>query len=117
METSWDEQAFSDYRIQVHGMKSSAAIIGIVPLAGMAKVLEDAAGREDSETIKNLHGTFSGLWREYKERLSLISGLAEKKGGDEEKLPFEKEVFEGLLETLRSSMEEFDLDRADETMH
>ena len=32
------------------------------------------------------------------------------------KLPFEKEVFEGLLETLRSSMEEFDLDRADETM-
>ncbi|MBO6214534.1 MAG: response regulator, partial [Lachnospiraceae bacterium] len=38
-----DEDALDNYRIQVHGMKSSAATIGIVPLAGMAKVLEYAA--------------------------------------------------------------------------
>ena len=32
------ETELDNYRIQVHGMKSSAASIGIIPLAGMAKI-------------------------------------------------------------------------------
>ena len=38
-----NENAMTSYRIKVHSMKSSAALIGIVQLAGMAMELEEAA--------------------------------------------------------------------------
>ena len=109
-----EKNAMEEYRIQVHGMKSSAATIGIIPLAGMAKVLEDAARDEDFCQIKNLHGAFIDLWRDYKNRFMGILGLGEEK--KEEKPKFEKDILKGLLDIIQMSMEEFDIDKADETM-
>ncbi|MBR4759840.1 MAG: response regulator [Lachnospiraceae bacterium] len=64
-----DADDMEAYRIQVHGMKSSAATVGIVPLAGMAKILENASRDGDIDTVANLHPTFMTKWREYEERL------------------------------------------------
>nr|MCR5338258.1 response regulator [Lachnospiraceae bacterium] len=68
------------YRIQVHGMKSSAATVGIVPLAGMAKILENASRDGDAETVKKLHPTFMEKWREYEKKLGALFADA-KEGG------------------------------------
>lgn len=53
------------YRIKVHSMKSSAALIGIVQLAGMAMELEYAARNNDINTIKSLHSVFTERWLTY----------------------------------------------------
>ncbi len=57
------------YHIRVHGMKSSAALIGAIPLSGLAKVLENAADREDIEIIHRLTPIFLAEWRGYKQKL------------------------------------------------
>ena len=114
-----DRQSFADYRVLVHGMKSSAATIGIVPLAGMAKVLENAAGQEDEETIRHLHADFLTVWRGYGKEFSAVFGFdAETVRADEGKdgETFDAEAVSGLLEIIRIAMEDFDIDRADEAM-
>ena len=46
------------YRIQVHAMKSLAATIGIVPLAGLAKLLEYAARDGEVSKVQSMTGPF-----------------------------------------------------------
>ena len=110
-----DEAALDNYRIQVHGMKSSAATIGIVPLAGMAKILEFAAKDHDLERIKSVHPTFISEWRTYLDKLIGVCGI---EAVDESALATQpvadyNKVLE-WLEELRAVMEDMDVDRADE---
>ena len=58
------------YHLKVHGMKSSAALIGIIPLSGMAKILENAVDTGDLETVKLLTPVFLKEWRSYKGKLN-----------------------------------------------
>ena len=132
------------YRIKVHSMKSSAAIIGIVPLAGMAAVLEKAAAEGNEPVIEKLHDVFISQWRSYKDKLKeLISeDEAEKPAGDnalllthiermdtaidEYDVNEAEDIFEKideysyepavqeLLEKLRSAIEQYDMDLAKE---
>ena len=44
------------YKVSVHGLKSTALIVGAVGLSDKAKALEQAAKDGDLETIKNNHG-------------------------------------------------------------
>ncbi|MCR5092421.1 MAG: response regulator [Lachnospiraceae bacterium] len=67
-----DETAVSDYRTLVHAMKSQAATIGIIPLAGMAKVLEDASAASQLERVERLHPVFMDVWCSYRDKLSTI---------------------------------------------
>jgi len=60
-----------------HSMKSSATTIGILPLAGMAKVLEDAARNSDHDTITRMAPLYLALWRSYKEKLAMFSTATE----------------------------------------
>ncbi|MBR4278470.1 MAG: response regulator, partial [Lachnospiraceae bacterium] len=57
-----NEFALSEYRVLVHSMKSSATLIGIVPLAGMAFILERAAIEKDAKTIGSLNDIFLTDW-------------------------------------------------------
>ncbi|MCM1038343.1 MAG: response regulator [Ruminococcus sp.] len=102
---------FDPYRIQVHAMKSLAATVGILPLAGMARVLEDAAGKEDLQVIQSLHPIFMTEWNGYREKLVGVFGIE----APEEKAEMEDgSVICALLEMLRLAMEEMDFDEADE---
>lgn len=60
----------TQYRIKVHSMKSSANLIGATVIGGMAKLLEDAARREELDYIDKLHPIFNKEWRSYKEKLA-----------------------------------------------
>ncbi|MBQ9565069.1 MAG: response regulator [Synergistaceae bacterium] len=107
---TWD-----DYRVLVHGMKSSAATVGVIPLAGMAKVLEYAARDKDLTTVSALHGPFLREWRSYQEKLKGVFGLGSE-GKGEEKTAFDAKSVHKLLETIRDAAEDFDTDAADEAM-
>ena len=106
--------AFDAYRIQVHGMKSSAAIIGIIPLAGMAKVLENAAAANDKICIDSLHPVFIEKWRSYKAALSVLFDTEEE--GTHNTKTFDKEEMTGILSIIRNAMENYDVDQADKTL-
>ena len=109
--------AYTEYRIQVHGMKSSAAYIGILPLAGMAKVLEDAAREHDEDIINSMHNIFVSKWNGYKDKLFGVFGVGEEsKEADDDKEEVSPEVFDALLGILKLSVDEMDIDATDETM-
>ena len=100
----------------MHGMKSSASTIGIIPLAGMAKMLEDAAGASDIEQIYSLHRAFISRWRSYKEALTGVYGIGEDRFLNSDKMKYDPEVLSGLLDIIRMSMEDFDVDSADNAL-
>ncbi len=107
-------EAMTSYRIQVHGMKSSAATVGIVPLAGMANVLEYAARDGDEDTIRAMHDVFLRNWFSYKAKLTGIFGIGENEENKEEITDIS--VILAYLTVLKNSMEELDVDEADQTM-
>lgn len=111
------EEALTAYRIQVHAMKSSAATVGIVPLAGMAKVLEDAARDKNVNTILGLHNTFSASWRAYADKLKGVFGAGENSVSDEDKESADPEMTQAMLDMLSSALEDFDVDACDDIMN
>lgn len=99
------------YCTKVHSMKNSAATVGIIPLAGMAKVLEDAARAGDVSTLERMTSIFLICWRSYQEKLSVLakdSKQADKKSAND----YRVEVNE-LLCQLRTAAEEMDIDTLD----
>lgn len=100
------------YRIQVHAMKSLAATVGIVPLAGLANVLEYAARDGKIERILSVTGTFLEEWRSYREKLQGVFGLTREAG----KEVTDYTIIRALVEMVRLSMQEMDIDQADQAM-
>ncbi len=101
--------AMKEYRILVHSMKSSANLVGIFTLSGMAKVLENAAAAEDAATIKAMHGVFVREWRGYREKLQVLMPEQEK---SEE--PFDAQQALEILRGIRAAAETLDVDAIDD---
>ncbi len=112
-----DSAMLSSYRIKVHSMKSSANLIGATVIGGMAKMLEDAARREDVECIDSLHGYFIKEWKNYKEKLKECMQVIAKNQPEQEKRELsDNAVIFAYLEQLQEAMEEMDIDSMDEMM-
>ncbi len=97
------------YRIKVHSMKSSAAIIGIVPLAGMARILEKAAADGDDAVIEKIHDIFIGQWRSYKDKLREL--VYEE---DEEKPAGDNALLLTHIERMDTAIDEYDVNEAED---
>lgn len=107
-----DEDGFKNYCTKIHSMKNSAATVGIIPLAGMAKVMEDAARGEQRDTIDALMPVFMAKWNSYKELLSVV--VKEEKGQE-----VNEEQWRQMLVRIRQAAEDMDitsLDRLAEDM-
>ncbi|MBR4760484.1 MAG: response regulator [Lachnospiraceae bacterium] len=104
-----------DYRILVHGMKSAAATAGIFTLAGMAAVLENAASEKNLDEIDGLHDIFLSEWRNYKNRLSEVTGTDEGAGDHKEEIS--PQALEALYDMLTAAMDDLDIDGADEVIN
>ena len=98
------------YCTKVHSMKNSAATIGIIPLAGMAKVLEDAARNGNIDVLERVTPVFLASWRSYKEKLTVITGDA----SGEKKAEVNTAEIDALLVQVRTAAEEMDIDALDE---
>ncbi|MCR4895460.1 MAG: hypothetical protein K5891_01650 [Lachnospiraceae bacterium] len=95
------EEAFRDYRIRVHAMKSTLRSLG-ADLFADALALEEAAARQDAGPI--LGGTFPFAER-YEALMQALSRLVEKSAGT----PFEKDAFTDGIRTVREAMSAFDI--------
>lgn len=108
--------AFAQYRIKVHAMKSSAAMIGAMSISGVAKLLEYAAAKEQSDVILPLTPVFLEQWRTYKE---LLKPCLHKEASYKEeavKNSADYDYIETLLNRLQEAMDEMDIDMADAVM-
>ena len=109
-EKNGGEADFEAYRIQVHSMKSVAATIGIIPLAGAANILEYAARDREEETIHSLHPVFVKLWSEYQMQLEGAFEFGKK---DAVGIECDIDIAKAKLEMLKIFMDELDIDGAD----
>lgn len=105
-----DEEMLENYRIKVHAMKSSSALIGITGLSEKAKTLEFAARDGKKEVIYQMTDEFLKEWRSYKEKLAVCVNEEEKEELTDMSLLAEK------LDALKEAMDMMDIDMADEIM-
>lgn len=105
-----DDTMLDSYRIKVHAMKSSAALIGLNELSEKAKILEFAAKDGNKELIYEKTDEFLAEWRTYKEKLKVC--ITENAKEEVEDLS----VITGKLELLKEAMDMMDIDMADEIM-
>ena len=97
---------------KVHSMKNSAATIGIIPLAGMAKVLEDYARKNETDVLKALTPTFLQYWYSYRKKLSdFMSSVSDKEQKNADDYP---EEIVSLLHKINQAAEEMDIDGLDQ---
>lgn len=111
------DDALTQYRIKVHAMKSSAALIGAVSLSGVAKLLEYAARDGCREDILSVTPLFLKQWKSYKELLKPCLMETEEDGnssGFTDKQAAAPELINGYLDQLLDAMEDMDIDAADE---
>ncbi len=101
------------YCTKVHSMKNSAATIGIIPLAGMAKVLEDAARGDELEVLERVTPVFLTTWYSYKEKLSSV--IKNDVNDIAKKNAFEHiSEINALIAQIRTAAEDMDIDTLDE---
>lgn len=106
------EAGRKEYCTKVHSMKNSASIIGIIPLAGMAKVLEDAARNNENDVLEQLTPVFLKRWRGYHERLSVFcKSECDKKNAKD----FQEEIHE-IYKEIKTAAEDMDIDALDELL-
>ena len=89
--------------------RSLAATVGIAPLSGVARVLEYAAKDGKIDVITAVTPIFLEEWRSYRRKLQGVLGI----GAAQEKKAADYPVIRGLVEMIRLSMEEMDIDQAD----
>lgn len=106
-----DAEGLRQYRVKVHAMKSSAAMIGAMSLAGLAKTLEYAARDAHVEKIDHLTPVFLAEWRKMWEKLKIMFPQDENV---EAKLDMDIMQLREYFKLLQSSMEDMDIDTADE---
>ena len=63
------DDSLTEYRVKVHSMKNSAALIGAKPLSEMAKALETAASEQDLDSIRDFHKAFCHDYEAMAQRL------------------------------------------------
>ena len=100
-----------DFRIKVHSMKSSAATIGVIALAEMAKVLEDAARNSQMEVLQVLTPIFLESWFEYGKRLEVFAPVSST---DKRTAADYKEEIQKLVSSMNQAAEEMDIDALDD---
>lgn len=107
------EQELTKFCTKVHSMKNSAMTVGIVPLAGLAKTLEDAAREKNEAQMSAMMPVFEDKWEAYRLLLAekFIADTSDKRVAD----PYSREVSE-LFSALRSAAEEMDIDALDAIM-
>jgi len=109
------EETLKQYEVKVHAMKSNAAMIGAVPLSGVAKMLEYAAKDKKAKTLLAVTPIFLNEWQRMRETLrSYVEDAAKEEDADK---PFaDLNVLRESLRRIVDSMKDMDIDTADETI-
>lgn len=113
LEKYMTEENLKQYRVKVHAMKASAAMIGAIHLSGMARMLELAAIHERWDTIRSVTPAFLEEWRDYKNKLYPVEAREQAHAENMEIIEFNQDMVIEQLGLLKEAMDELDVDRAD----
>lgn len=105
------EGLISDYVIEVHALKSSALLIGAVPLSEAAKELEDYGKQGKTEVLEEKTPDVLTLYRDLK---NILRPYAEKE--EDAKKEFSDGEWITALQQIHKCIEQFDLDGVDQIM-
>lgn len=105
------EGLISDYVIEVHALKSSALLIGAVPLSEAAKELEDYGKQGKTELLEEKTPDLLAMYRDFKD---ILKPCADKEEAARQ------EASNGewcqALQQIHQCIEQFDLDGVDQIM-
>lgn len=68
------EENWTEYRVQIHAVKSTSLMIGAEELSAKAKELEMAAAQSDAATVKANHAS---VLEDYRKLMDVIKGALE----------------------------------------
>ena len=105
------EGLISDYVIEIHALKSSALLIGAVPLSEAAKELEDYGKQGKTEVLEEKTPDVLTLYRDLK---NILRPYAEKE--EDAKKEFSDGEWITALQQIHLCIEQFDLDGVDQIM-
>lgn len=105
------EGLISDYVIEIHALKSSALLIGAVPLSEAAKELEDYGKQGKTEVLEEKTPDVLTLYRDLK---NILRPYAEKE--KDAKKEFSDGEWITALQQIHQCIEQFDLDGVDQIM-
>lgn len=110
--TSGEDEAMENYRIKVHALKHSLALVGAQPMSDMARALEYASRDRDCETVKRDNGTFTAKYE------SLAENLAETFDIDTSAKvrAYNADELKDELEILKEAFDSFDIETLNDTM-
>ena len=110
------DEGRKNYCIKVHSMKNSASNIGIIPLSGLAKVLEDAARKDECEILTMLTPVFLKRWREYQEHLRVITDTFDEGENETKNAAEHSEQIADIIHEIKVAAEDTDVDALDELL-
>lgn len=110
-----DAEALRQFRVKVHSMKSSAAMIGATSLSGVAKMLEYAARDGRTDILFSVTPYFLEEWRRMKDRLRPLADAPEEHA-DAQKPDADLKIIQEYFPMLEQAMQGMDIDTADEIM-
>lgn len=101
-----------EYTIEVHALKSTSRMIGAMELSEKFYELEQLGNAGEQKTLEIKTPDVLSLYKSYKPILEPYGRLKEQ---EKQSVPVEDMI--QALEQLKDSMDNFDLDGADEAMH
>lgn len=116
-ETSGEQQEkmLEQFEIKVHAMKSNSAMIGAVPLSGVAKMLEYAARDGETEVLQAVTPVFLKEWKKMKVIVGDYVDIAGENAGTDRPWADWDEVCRYSRQIV-DAMKDMDIDTADESM-
>ncbi len=117
IEDAWHFKDIENYTTYVHGLKSSARVIGATELSNLAAYLEQCGNKGDLDEIERRTPELLHNYKEYAEFLSPLIEAANSEAEDELGKPLiEPEELSGALKSLREFVEGNYFDSADDVV-
>lgn len=105
-----DNDAIDSFRIKVHSLKSTATLLGFLPIAGTAATLEYAARDGEIEKVVDITPHFLSDYRAYKTKLEAV--VAKKDDSEKKEITDKNEVV-NIVNELKEKISVFDVHGAD----
>jgi len=101
------------YTIQVHGLKSSAKLAGLMTLSEAARLLEEAGHAENEEIIMRDTDALLDMYEAVREQLATVFVAEEVAVADDAPLIEKSELLE-VIAQIRTAIDDFDMNTAEE---
>ncbi|MBE5843830.1 MAG: response regulator [Butyrivibrio sp.] len=116
IEDAWKYKDFENYTTYVHGLKSSARVIGAMELSNLAAYLEQCGNKKDEDEIERRTPELLEQYRAYLDFLAPLIEAQESDEDDVDKPLIEEEELKGALVSLKEFVEGSYFDSADDVV-